>query len=103
MRSKDDIEKEDSLQPLKVNLQAITDERGAEYGDFTHQGIIAQDLKEYMREQDGWKRLKSHQKESLDMIMHKVSRILNGNPENRDSWVDIAGYAQISAERILDR
>lgn len=99
----DDIEKEDSLQPLKVNLQAITDERGAEYGDFTHQGIIAQDLKEYMREQDGWKRLKSHQKESLDMIMHKVSRILNGNPENRDSWVDIAGYAQISAERIIDR
>ena len=91
------------MQQLKVNLQAITDERGAEYGDFTHQGIIAQDLKEYMREQDGWKRLKSHQKESLDMIMHKVSRILNGNPENRDSWVDIAGYAQISAERILDR
>jgi hypothetical protein len=99
----DGIKKEDSLQPLKVNLQAITDERGAEYGDFTHQGIIAQDLKEYMREQDGWKRLKSHQKESLDMIMHKVSRILNGNPENRDSWVDIAGYAQISAERIIDR
>lgn len=87
----------------KVDIEAIVDERGAQYGDFTHQGVIAQDLKEYMREQDGWRRLRSHQKESLDMIMHKISRILNGNPEHRDSWVDIAGYAQISAERILDK
>jgi hypothetical protein len=56
-----------------------------------------------MREQDGWRRLKSHQKESLDMIAHKISRILNGDPQHRDSWVDIAGYAQITAERIIDK
>jgi hypothetical protein len=91
------------LQHFKVDIDAITDERGRQYGDFTHQGVIAQDLKEYMREQDGWKRLKSHQKESLDMIAHKISRILNGDPQHRDSWVDIAGYAQITAERIIDK
>lgn len=91
------------MQHFKVDIDAITDERGRQYGDFTHQGVIAQDLKEYMREQDGWKRLKSHQKESLDMIAHKISRILNGDPQHRDSWVDIAGYAQITAERIIDK
>jgi hypothetical protein len=91
------------LQHFKVDIDAITDERGRQYGDFTHQGVIAQDLKEYMREQDGWRRLKSHQKESLDMIAHKISRILNGDPQHRDSWVDIAGYAQITAERIIDK
>lgn len=91
------------MQHSKVDIDAITDERGRQYGDFTHQGVIAQDLKEYMREQDGWRRLKSHQKESLDMIAHKISRILNGDPQHRDSWVDIAGYAQITAERIIDK
>lgn len=91
------------MQHFKVDIDAITDERGRQYGDFTHQGVIAQDLKEYMREQDGWRRLKSHQKESLDMIAHKISRILNGDPQHRDSWVDIAGYAQITAERIIDK
>jgi hypothetical protein len=91
------------LQHFKVDIDAITDERGRQYGDFTHQGVIAQDLKEYMREQDGWRRLKSHQKEALDMIAHKISRILNGDPQHRDSWVDIAGYAQITAERIIDK
>ena len=91
------------MQHFKVDIDAITDERGRQYGDFTHQGVIAQDLKEYMREQDGWRRLKSHQKEALDMIAHKISRILNGDPQHRDSWVDIAGYAQITAERIIDK
>ena len=91
------------MQHSKVDIDAITDERGRQYGDFTHQGVIAQDLKAYMREQDGWRRLKSHQKESLDMIAHKISRILNGDPQHRDSWVDIAGYAQITAERIIDK
>lgn len=84
----------------KPNLTAIVAERGSQYGDFTTQGEIAQDLKFYLREQVGWDRLKPHQRESLDMIMHKVSRILNGNPEHLDSWVDIAGYAQIVADRI---
>jgi hypothetical protein len=37
------------------------------------------------------------------MIMHKIARIMNGDPNYRDSWVDIAGYAQIVADRIVGR
>lgn len=83
-----------------VDIEAITAERGEQYGDFTDQGVIAQDLKDYMRMQPGWKDLSAHQRESLDMIQHKVSRILNGNPNHIDSWSDIAGYAHIVAIRI---
>jgi hypothetical protein len=57
-------------------------------------------MKDYMREHIGWDRLSAHQREALDMIMHKVSRILNGNPNHKDSWVDIEGYAHIVAIRI---
>lgn len=87
---------------LSSNVEEITEARGTQYGDFATQAVIAQDLKNYVRGLDGWVRLKPHQKESLDMIMHKISRIVNGNPEHKDSWVDIAGYAHIVAVRIVD-
>lgn len=82
------------------DIEAITAERGAQYGDFTTQAAIAQDLKDYMRLLPGWKDLLPHQREALDMIQHKISRILNGDPNVVDSWADIAGYAHIVAIRI---
>jgi succinylglutamate desuccinylase len=83
-----------------VDIEAITAERGEQYGDFADQAHIAQDLKDYMRLMPGWNDLLPHQRESLDMIQHKISRILNGNPNIVDSWSDIAGYAHIVAVRI---
>lgn len=40
---------------------------------------------------------------SLDMIAVKLSRIVNGNPSHLDSWVDIAGYAQLIVNRLQGR
>ena len=91
------------MQQSKVDIEAITAERGSQYGDWAEQSKIAQDLKDYMRAQPGWERLNAHQRESLDMIQHKISRILNGDPNHRDSWADIAGYAHITAIRVLDK
>ena len=88
------------MQQSTVNVETITAERGEQYGDFTTQGEIAQELKEYMRKRPGWAYLQPHQRESLDMIQHKISRILNGDPNVVDSWADIAGYAHIVAIRI---
>jgi hypothetical protein len=84
----------------KPDLKVIITERGASYGDFTVQGVIAQDLKSYLRALPNWERMEPHQRESMEMILHKISRIMNGDPNHLDSWVDIAGYAQIVADRI---
>jgi hypothetical protein len=40
------------------------------------------------------------QREALDMIMHKVGRIINGNPDKIDTWSDVAGYATLVADRL---
>jgi hypothetical protein len=40
------------------------------------------------------------QRESLDMIAHKIARILNGNPNVHDHWHDIAGYATLVANDL---
>jgi len=49
------------------------------------------------------KTLAHDQAESLDMIIHKIGRIVNGNPDVVDHWLDIAGYAQLVADRLNGR
>jgi hypothetical protein len=73
--------------------------RGKRYGDFTTHASITQSLKDVMTGTLGWQRLTPNQKEALDMIQHKVGRILNGDPNYADSWHDIAGYATLAEER----
>jgi hypothetical protein len=34
------------------------------------------------------------------MIVHKIGRIVNGDPDVTDHWVDIAGYATLIADRL---
>jgi hypothetical protein len=81
-------------------VKQITDDRGSEYGDFTTQSRIAQELKDVMRNTPNWQKLDPVHREGLEMIAHKISRILNGNPNNEDSWVDIEGYANIVRKRL---
>jgi len=34
------------------------------------------------------------------MVVHKIARILNGDPNYDDSWVDISGYTKLVADRL---
>lgn len=77
-------------------------ERGQRYGDFKEHAEITQDLKKEMRICEKWNALSNDKKEALEMIAHKIGRILNGDPEYRDSWIDIAGYAAISCRPFKD-
>lgn len=83
-----------------VDLEETLKERGLQYGEFWHHAKIAQDLKAIVARYDD--KLMHMHKEALDMIMHKIARILNGNPDYADSWHDIAGYAQLVADRVGD-
>ena len=38
----------------------------------------------------------------LGMIIHKIARILNGGNSHSDTWHDIAGYATLVEQSILD-
>lgn len=77
-------------------------ERGSRYGPFVGHAEVTQRLKDVinsqLRQRD--KSLAHDQQEALDMICHKIGRIINGDPNYDDSWVDIAGYAQLIADRL---
>lgn len=81
------------------DVDAVLSERGARYGKFTDHARITQSLKTIIDECDNGK-LSWSQRESLDMIAHKIGRILNGDPNYADSWVDIAGYAKLVADEL---
>lgn len=80
--------------------EALLIERGKSYGTFARCSDISQQLKSVMQHQKGWARLAADQRESLEMIACKLSRILNGDPNHADSWADIAGYAKLVADRL---
>lgn len=80
--------------------QSIIRQRTKRYGKFKDGADIMQSLKDVMREVDGWNDLTASQKEALEMIQHKVGRILNGDPNYDDSWKDIAGYATLIANEL---
>jgi hypothetical protein len=77
------------------NIQDTLNERGTRYGEFPDHAVISQRLKAVMRTNTGWRSLSSEQAEALEMIAHKIARILNGDPNYDDSWRDIAGYATL--------
>lgn len=74
--------------------------RGARYGAFVDNAKVSQRLKDFLRAEPGWQRLDPDMRECFDMVAHKMSRILCGDPQYDDSWVDIAGYATRVADRL---
>jgi hypothetical protein len=76
-------------------------ERGERYGAFTGHAHITQGIKGVMQTSPQWPNLTFDQKEALEMVAHKVGRILNGDPNYIDSWTDIIGYTRLVEARLL--
>lgn len=89
------IPRKDTNMNNSTNIESVLKERENKYGDFTGHAKITQDLKFIMRQSPNWPLLTEDKKEALEMVAHKIGRILNGDPEYKDSWVDIEGYIHL--------
>lgn len=83
-----------------TNINNILDERGNRYGDFSSNATTTQLIKQAINLGDTANKLSFYQRESLEMIAHKISRIVNGDANYIDSWVDIIGYAQLVIDKL---
>ena len=83
-----------------TNVNETLENRGSRYGTFERNADTTQFLKEFFRNHPSWNGMRRYQKESLEMIAHKIARILNGDPDYDDSWIDIAGYATLVAKEL---
>lgn len=85
---------------MAEDIDAVLTERGNRYGEFKDHARITQAIKLSFIDSPNWLELADDQMEALQMIAHKIGRILNGDPDYADSWVDIAGYAKLVADRL---
>lgn len=76
-----------------MEIEKVLEERGKTHGDFKFGSEVSQALKEIIAVSDA--DMADHQEEALDMICHKLARIVAGNPNEPDHWRDIAGYATL--------
>lgn len=100
---------------IKVSVSATLAQRGDRYGKFSTHAAITQALKQVVRGEDfncedywevqdalrkKWEELPPNMKEALEMTMHKIGRILNGDHTYADSWHDIVGYNKLVDDKL---
>lgn len=73
-------------------------ERNKTHGSFVMNAHYSQMIKAIMHGADCWAGMPNSQKEALEMIAFKVSRILSGQTMFKDHWDDVAGYAKLGSE-----
>ncbi len=85
-----------------MNIENTLQERGTRYGEFAEQAAISQGLKYVMYNTSNWESLSHDKQECLDMLANKIGRILNGDPNYKDNWHDIVGYAKLVDDTLVD-
>lgn len=94
-----------------VKIDETIQARANRYGDFTEEAIIAMGLKNTLRfkwsddlvslsSRPGWVQLEPYQQHALELMCMKIARIINGDGNYCDSWLDIAGYATLVRKRL---
>lgn len=85
-----------------VSIADTIAERAGTHGDFSAVAQTAQALLGALKDAhipkaslNVWPQLTPVQREALQTICTKLSRIMHGNPNERDHWHDIAGYATL--------
>jgi hypothetical protein len=85
-----------------ISVGEVLDQRAVDYGQFKNGAELMQAMKRLIADhaQKHGKTFADDQWEALEMIIHKIGRIINGNPDKVDHWIDIAGYAKLVALRL---
>lgn len=85
-----------------MTIENTLSERGVRYGEFPEHAQISQDLKKIVARCDNWEIMRADMREAIEMTLHKIARIMNGDPYYKDSWVDIEGYVRLVSKTLED-
>jgi hypothetical protein len=85
------------------DVEETLSNRGTRYGRFLDGARSWRELQDALERQPGWGNLMQDQQYAATMIMMKLARAMNGDPDNTDNWHDIQGYAKLIEDRLLSR
>ncbi len=86
----------------------LLDEREETHGDYENTARIIQRFKRVLytelleREVRGQDDLSYVAAESIEMILHKIGRVISGKWDHPDHWEDISGYADLVSRWIAE-
>lgn len=83
-----------------TDVNAILQQRGARYGDFRDHALVAQSIKRAYSTSPNYDALPDMHRQALEVIADKIARILTGDYNYDDNWIDIQGYARLVQERL---
>lgn len=78
-----------------MNVKDVINSRTSTHGEFNSNAKVAQSIQQALSAGDNFDKLSAPQLFALQNIAGKMARIVNGNPDEPDHWVDIAGYATL--------
>ena len=81
-------------------MSDLLNERAKTHGSYITVSYISQEFKNIALGSPNWFKLPPAQKESIDLIFTKLSRILSGNWAHADHWEDIEGYARLAQQSL---
>lgn len=85
---------------MTSDVATVLAERGQRYGEFAGHASLTQALKAAMASHPRYDGLTPSMREALEMVQHKIGRIINGDPNYLDSWVDMIGYTQLVLDEL---
>jgi hypothetical protein len=81
--------------------QALLADRGSTHGSFENNARVSQYIKRAFRNESGWHGLTDVEREAMDMIALKFSRLLSGKSLEKQHWEDVVGYAQLALNQCV--
>jgi hypothetical protein len=84
----------------KGRAEKLIQVRPTTHGDFSDGAKFTQSVMRSAAAAPSWPLLTDVQKECFHHIVQKLQRVVCGDPNTRDHWDDVAGYAMIASKRI---
>lgn len=84
----------------KPTIEDTLQARNKVHGDYSTDAMTSQMLKDIIHNSDNWRMMNHVQRESLEHICTKMGRICVGDPNHKDHWDDISGYATLVSQRL---
>jgi hypothetical protein len=84
-------------------IEKLLSDRATTHGSFARNAEYSQELKRVFRSSIGWEYLDMRQREALDCVALKLSRILSSKAINIDAWIDLQGYAALAVHPDPER
>ena len=81
-------------------MKDVLAERNSVHGSFSVNAEVTQYIMNIVHTYWKGKQPTAEQELALQMIVHKISRIVAGDTDYADHWLDIAGYATLIHEQL---